>query len=75
VSGGTIYLLGEAEPAETRSALFASEDDLQDIVARYPALLAGAQMTPDDPRGSSGFAAAAPSRTSSHASASSGVMR
>lgn len=50
MSGDAIYLLGEPEPVEMRSALFASEDDLQDIVARYPALLAGAQMTPDDPR-------------------------
>lgn len=50
VGGDTLYLLGESQPVEMRSALFASEDDLQDIIARYPALLAGAQMTPDDPR-------------------------
>lgn len=47
----TIYLLDEGpEPVEMRAALFDSEDDLQDIVARHPALLAGTQMTPGDPR-------------------------
>src|SRR3712207_6662076 len=50
MTADSIYLLGEEAPIEMRAALFDSEDDLQHIVARHPALLAGAQMTPDDPR-------------------------
>src|SRR5918992_383097 len=48
--GDTIFLVGQSGLVEMRSELFASEDDLQDLVARYPDLLAGAQMTPGAPR-------------------------
>lgn len=50
VRGDTIYLMTDGGPVEMRAALFDSEDDLQNLVARYPSLLAGAQMTPGDPR-------------------------
>lgn len=50
MSDATIYLLGDGEPVEMRAALFDSEADLQDLVARHPKLLAGSQMTPGDPR-------------------------
>jgi hypothetical protein len=50
MNGDTIYLIGDDGPVEMRATLFDSEADLQDLVARYPNLLAGAQMTPGDPR-------------------------
>lgn len=49
-SGDSIFLMAKDGLVEMRSAMFESEDDLQDLVARYPALLAGGQMTPGDPR-------------------------
>jgi hypothetical protein len=50
VRGDTIYLMSDHGPVEMRASLFDSEDDLQNLVARHPDLLAGAQMTPGDPR-------------------------
>lgn len=50
MKGDIIYLLSDDGPVEMRASLFDSEDDLQDLVAPYPSLLGGAQMTPGDPR-------------------------
>ncbi len=50
MKGDIIYLLSDDGPVEMRASLFDSEDDLQNLVARYPSLLGGAQMTPGDPR-------------------------
>ncbi|MBI5947107.1 MAG: hypothetical protein HY875_03100 [Chloroflexi bacterium] len=41
---------GEEELVEMRQAPYDSEDVLQDILARYPDLLAGGQMNPESPR-------------------------
>jgi hypothetical protein len=49
--GDAIFHVGaDGELVEMRAELFESEDLLQRLVADHPALLAGAQMTPGDPR-------------------------
>lgn len=49
--GDTIFLVaGDGELVPMRSELFANEDDLQELVARYPDLLGGSLMTPGTPR-------------------------
>jgi hypothetical protein len=41
---------GDGELVELKETLFAKEVDLQDFLTRHPALLAGDQMNPADPR-------------------------
>lgn len=50
LAGDAIFLMGDSGLVEMRAQLFDSEEDLQELVARHPELLAGAQMTPGDPR-------------------------
>ena len=48
--GDTIFLVSDDRLVEMHSEPFDHEVDLQDLVARYPGLLAGSQMTPGVPR-------------------------
>ena len=41
---------GEGDLVELKETLFAKEVDLQDFLTKHPALLAGDQMNPADPR-------------------------
>ena len=50
MSGGIYLIQSNGELLEMTERGYTSEDMLQTLLAKYPNLLAGSQMNPDDPR-------------------------
>ena len=50
IGTGVFVLNGASALVPMQATCFASEDDFQDLLARFPALLAGDQMNGADPR-------------------------
>jgi len=50
LTGDSIFLVNDTELVRMTAAEFELEDIPQDLIARYPELLGGGQITPDDPR-------------------------
>jgi hypothetical protein len=46
---GGVYLLREDELVEMREAAYEAEDVLQELLAKYPSLLAGDQLSGTEP--------------------------
>lgn len=47
---GVFVLQGDQSIVAMRPAQFAAEDQFQDLIARFPMLLVGDQVDPEDPR-------------------------
>lgn len=50
LSGGAFVLHESGEPVRVHRESFSSEDEFQELIAKYPELLAGEMVSPDNPR-------------------------